>query len=196
LRKSVSWLATVLTLLTVPYIGVYQLAGADSLGRSAIFLIGTLVIGSVVLNLWPKPRHELVWKFGLLVLFVVAEATGYSELLYSRSPRWLGGARPQLLLRHDPAKTVSTLADGTVRCDLPLAAPEARCRSVYLVYWDERYAYTAVTEATEPCEPGRTASPTSWNDDIARGARLCYVRVAAEKLSPLRIPGPLLDAHY
>jgi len=193
-RKGLPALGAVLLMLSVPYVAVDQLTGANSPGHSALFLSLTFGYGLLIVKIWRRGRSEAVWKLGLLLFFLVSDATYFSSFLYSRSPRWLGGARSQLLARHDPTAGEPTLGDASVRCDSLASAPETRCRSVYLVYWDEKFTYTAITEATTPCPPAKGGKPASWDDDTATIARLCYVRLAAEKLSPLRIPGPLPGA--
>jgi hypothetical protein len=195
IRGGLPLLGTVLVLLSLPQMAVFHLTGASSFGHSALFVVVTFGWGLLTIRMWRKDRSDAVWKFGLLAVGVVWGATYFSTFLYSRSPRWLGGARPQLLVRHDPTTDDPTLGDASVRCDSIASGPETRCRTVYLVYWDEKYTYMAITEATTPCAPAKGVKPASWDDDIDTGARLCYVRLAAEKLSPLRIPGPLPGAY-
>jgi hypothetical protein len=136
----------------------------------------------------------VTWKIGLIIGWLVMAATLFSSQLYSRSPPWLGGARPIVLRRDDPTTRPTVAEDAWAKCSAS-SVDDARttCRTVHVVYRDEKFVYTAVTETDAPCVPEKRVKPVTLADEMSVARRLCFISLPAGSAMPLRLAGPLGD---
>lgn len=183
--------------LYAPCWGVHYVTGWSSLGHSIAFVVAILALSLMVVAKVRQERLGVIFRIGLFVPLPAVAATYYSAYLYPRSLAWLGGPRPTVLYRFNPSVTTpASLPSKEISCDPATSTERVRCRAIYLVHSDEKFVYTAVTDSSLPCSLSPTTTPTktaTWDDDVSRGASLCFVRIAADKFSPLKIPGPLRD---
>lgn len=180
-------------LLTAPYYGVDLLTGYASPGWCAVFVLGIFLSGVFVWKLWTKNRFQLVtWQIGIIIGWLVIAATVFSSELYSRSPTWLGGARPLILRRDNPTTRPTAAEDAWAKCSAS-AVDDSRtmCRTVYIVYRDEKFVYTAVTETDVPCVAEKRGKPATLADEMSHVPRLCFISLPAASAVPLRLTGPL-----
>jgi hypothetical protein len=194
-RQAPGVLFEVFLLLTVPLSGVHLLTGYVSPGRSALFVLGIFLSGVLFWKIWTRDRLQLVtWKIGLIIGWLVMAATLFSSQLYSRSPPWLGGARPIILRRDDPTTRPTVAEDAWAKCSAS-AVDDARttCRTVYVVYRDEKFVYTAVTETDAPCVPEKRGKPVTLADEMSVVRRFCFISLPSGSAMPLRLAGPLGD---
>ena len=193
LRQVPGLLFELVALLMVPYYGVALLTGYASSGRCAVFVLGIFLSGVLAWKLWTRHRLKLVtWQIGIIIGWLVMAATVFSSQLYSRSPTWLGGARPLILRRDNPTTRPTAAEDAWAKCSAS-AVDDARtmCRTVYIVYRDEKFVYTAVTETDVPCVAEKRGKPTTLADEISDVPRLCFISLPAASAVPLRLTGPL-----
>jgi hypothetical protein len=186
--------SVILLPLLVAWLPVMALTEYDSPGSAAAFM-GVVVVSSLLAFRLGPGSLMVLGKAPFFVLTFVAIVTIFSSSIYSRTPHWFGGSRPIVLSARDPREGALVPEETQARCAFSPLQHDTRCRTIFLVYWNETSVYMAVTEMLQSCPNTASHTPRTWEDDVANGARLCFVRVPAASFSPLRIPGHLPDPY-